>query len=119
MITWVRGARASWGLALLVAPRPLLHAVGGLARPVPRAGVIAARVLGARHLAQTLIDAVGPWPAVGYLGAGTDGLHALSDIGLAVLAPSWRRGALIDTAIAAAFTASTIRSLRREAHVAT
>ena len=119
----VRAARAGWGLALLVAPRPLLRTVARVERPVPRAAVVALRVLGVRHLAQTLAEALGPWPTVGYLGVGTDGLHALSDVGLAVLAPRWRRAAPVDTAVAAAFTASTIRTLirsaRREAHVAT
>ncbi len=119
-----RVARACWGLALLVAPRPLLRTVARVERPVPRGAVVTMRVLGARHLAQTVVEAVGPWPTVGYLGVGTDGLHALSDVGLAVLAPRWRRGALVDTAIATAFTASTIRSLlirsaRKDAHVAT
>jgi hypothetical protein len=119
MTAWVRAARACWGLTPLLAPRPLLRAVDRVVWPVPRAALVAMRVLGARHLAQTVVEVVGPWPTVGYLGAGTDGLHALSDVGLAVLAPRWRRGALADTAVAAAFTASTIRSLRRTAHVAT
>ena len=118
-----RAARACWGLALLVAPRALLRAVERGERPVPPAALVTMRVLGARHLAQTLADVAGPWPTVGYLGAGTDGLHALSDLGLAVVAPRWRRAALIDTVIATAFTASTIRSLirstRSDAHVAT
>jgi hypothetical protein len=118
-----RVVRACWGLALLVAPGALLRAVERGERPVPPAALVAMRVLGVRHLAQTLADVAGPWPTVGYLGAGTDGLHALTDLGLAVLAPRWRRAALVDTAIAAAFTASTIRSLirfrRGDAHVAT
>jgi hypothetical protein len=105
-------ARACWGLALVVAPRPLLRAVERVERPVPPTVVAVMRLLGARHLVQTIVEMVGPWPTVGYLGAITDGLHALSDVGLAVLAPRWRRGALVDTAIAAAFTASTIRSVR-------
>lgn len=118
-----RVVRACWGLALLVAPRALLRAVERGERPVLPAALVAMRVLGVRHLAQTLVEAVGPWPTVGYLGAGTDGLHALSDVGMAVLVPRWRRAALVDTAIATAFTASTIRSLirfrRDDTHVAT
>ena len=55
---------------------------------MPPATLVTMRVLGVRHLAQTLVDVVGPWPTVGYLGAGTDGLHALSDVGLAVAGSS-------------------------------
>ena len=119
MIAWLRGMRTCWGLALLITPRPVLRAVGRVDRPVPRATLVTIRVLGVRHLIQALVEAVGPWPSVGYLGAGADGLHALGDVGLAVAAPRWRRGALIDTTIAAVFAASTIRSLRSDAHEAT
>jgi hypothetical protein len=103
----VLGARLSWGVALVAAPRPLLRGLARLDRPAHPGAVAAIRVLGARHLAQTVIEVVAPQHVVGYLGAGTDALHAVSDLGLAILAPRWRRVALIDAAIATFFAVTT------------
>jgi hypothetical protein len=64
-------------------------------------------VLGVRHLLQTGVEAFATPPAVHYLGAAADELHALSGIGLAVLDRRWRRAALIDSAIASTLGVAT------------
>jgi hypothetical protein len=103
----VLGARLCWGAALVAAPRLLLRGLARLDRPAHPGAVAAIRVLGARHLVQTLIEVVAPQHVVGYLEAGTDALHAVTDVGLALLAPRWRRVALIDAAIATFFAVTT------------
>lgn len=109
---WVRRLRAGWGVVLLSAPRPLLRLVGEAVDPK---AVVVLRVLGARHVGQSVLEASFPRPAVGYLSAAVDGMHALTGLGLALMASRWRRGALIDAAVATAFavlTAITTRSAR-------
>jgi hypothetical protein len=95
----------------------LLRVVARVDVPPDRLAVIVLRVLGARHLAQTVFEVVGSQPAVRYLGVGVDALHGLTAVGLAVVDPRWRRGALIDTAIATSFavaTAVTVRATRSQ-----
>jgi hypothetical protein len=109
---WVHGLRAAWGVVLLTAPRALLRA---LDQTVDRKAVVVLRVLGARHVGQSVLVACSSRPAVGYLSATVDGVHALTGLGLALVASHWRRGALIDCAVASAFaalTAITTRSAR-------
>jgi hypothetical protein len=99
--TGVLLARAVWGVALVTAPNRIL----GLTQPdrpdTPVANRLL-RVLGVRHVLQAGVEAFATAPAVHYLGAAADELHALSGIGLAVLDRRWRRAALIDSAIASA-----------------
>ena len=111
-LTAVTGLRLGWGAALVAAPRPLLRGLARVHDPADRGAVAVLRVLGVRHVGQALVEALGPQPAVRYLGAAVDGLHALTAAGLAVLDPRWRRGALTDTAIAAFFAAGTAVSTR-------
>jgi hypothetical protein len=99
------GLRIGWGAALIAAPRPLLRGLACVNDPADRVAVAVLRVLGARHVAQAAFEVLAPQPVVRYLGAAVDGLHALTAVGLAVLDPRWRRGALTDTAIAAFFAA--------------
>jgi hypothetical protein len=99
--TGVLLARAVWGAALVTVPDRVL----GLTQPDRPNTPVASRllrVLGVRHLLQTGVEAFAAPPAVHYLGAAADELHALSGIGLAVLDRRWRRAALIDSAIASA-----------------
>src|SRR5690349_19706849 len=103
-----------WGAALVAAPRPLLRGLARADDPADRIAVAVLRVLGVRHVGQALVEVLGPQPAVRYLGAAVDGLHALTAVGLAVLDPRWRRGALTDTAIAAFFAATTVKELARD-----
>ena len=110
--TWLHGLRATWGVVLLVAPKPLLRA---LDLDVAPKAVVVLRVLGARHVGQSVLAAGFSRPAVGYLSAAVDGIHALTSLGLALVDPRWRRGALGDCGVATAFaalTAITTRSAR-------
>lgn len=97
-------AGAAWGAALLLQPRAVLARTG--TDPDRPGAVIMTRVLGARHLIQALAlaarpGAVGPWAAV------TDGLHAASMLGLAAVAPGYRKAALASATAAAALAAGT------------
>ncbi len=99
-------ARAAWGVALATVPDRIL----GLTQPERPDTPVASRllrVLGVRHLVQAGVEALAAAPAVHYLGAAADGLHALSGVGLALLDPRWRRAALIEGAIASAFGLAT------------
>ena len=91
-------ARAGWGAALLLAPGAVLALAPPEQRrsPAARAGL---RVLGVRHLGQAAAVARWPRPRVRRLGAVVDVLHAASGVGLAVLAPRWRRNAAVDAAV--------------------
>lgn len=99
-------ARTGWGAVLLAAPRQVLDRMGSDHTDDLRAHRVL-RVLGARHLAQTAVELAGPRPAVLYLGAGIDGIHAVTSAVLAALDRRWRRSALVDTGIAAAFASTT------------
>ncbi|HEX7744749.1 MAG TPA: hypothetical protein VF462_05760 [Micromonosporaceae bacterium] len=102
--------RAIWGATLLGAPRPVLHVLGGRQTPLAR---MILRVLGARHLVQATVTALHPSRAVLAGGAGLDGLHALTDLALAVLDPSQKRLALTDAGIAATWIGLDLRAARR------
>jgi len=111
-LTAVTGLRIGWGAALVAAPRPLLRGLTGADAPADPVAAAVLRVLGVRHIGQAVVEVLGPQPVVRYLGAAVDGLHALTALGLAVLDPRRRRGALTDTAIAAFFAAGTAASTR-------
>jgi hypothetical protein len=96
--------RAGWGCVLLLVPERVLRAGGR--PPAPAAAVAVARVLGARQLLQSALTAATPNGPVLALGAAVDAVHAGTDVGLAAVWPRWRRIALIDAALAAAFAAS-------------
>jgi hypothetical protein len=90
---------AGFGAALLLRPRAVLSAVG--ADPDLPGLIPAARILGARHLVQGVILAVAP-ARVARWSASIDGLHAASMYGLAVVAPDYRRAALVSAGVASA-----------------
>jgi hypothetical protein len=112
-LTAVTGLRIGWGTALVAAPRPLLRGLARADAPAERVAVAVLRVLGVRHVGQAVVEMLGPQPVVRYLGAAVDGLHALTAVGLAVVDPRWRRGALTDTAITAFFAATNAVSASR------
>jgi hypothetical protein len=95
-------ARVAWGAALATVPDRILGVTQPNRPDTPMAPRLL-RVLGIRHLLQAGVETLAPAPAVHYLGAVADGLHALSGVGLAVADRRWRRAALIDSAIAATF----------------
>lgn len=103
--------RGTYGVLLVGAPGSLIRLAGGSAGD-PRARAVA-RLLGARHLTQAVLAAVGPSPALLALGAEVDLLHSASMMVLGgVDAPS-RRIAFADGVVAAAFAADGIAAARR------
>jgi|SRR5262245_41631602 len=105
-------SRAVWGVALLAAPRVLLRTVRTPADP---STVAIARVLGARHLAQSLVTALRPSPTVRALGMAVDGTHALTAVITAARDRDRRVPALIETGLAVSWiaTASAAPARRR------
>ncbi len=91
--------RLVWATVLLAAPAAVLDAVGG---PVDSNSVTVARILGARHAAQGLLE-VTTWPKWRRAGALVDAAHSLTAVGLGVSSPRWRRVGLTDSVVAGAF----------------
>lgn len=93
---------AALGLGLVLSPSRLLP-VGRGSRP--RLAVIAARILGGRHLTEAGLLALHPdeppprWSFV------ADGLHGLSMLGLALVSPRARRDALASATLALSLAA--------------
>ena len=102
--------RAGVGIARLAFPHTLIP--GLAAGPLSNRGRRVVRVLGARQVAQAVITGRAPTRAVLLLGAEVDIAHAASMIGLAVFERRYRRAALGDAAIAAAFAAAGAAAAR-------
>jgi hypothetical protein len=111
-------ARVAYGAALCCAPGPMLALAGGSGADASPAARTVARVLGGRHIAQAVLSAARPTPAVLALGAGTDVLHSASMMVLAALDRPRRHPALADSLVAAAFAAAGC-ALARHSRVAT
>ncbi|MGI8492272.1 MAG: hypothetical protein ACR2NJ_05880 [Acidimicrobiales bacterium] len=91
--------RLAWAALLLAAPARILDAIGG---PVDPTSVTVARILGARHAIQGMVE-VATWPQWRRPGSLVDAAHSLTAAGLGVSAARWRRIGLADSVIAAAF----------------
>ena len=107
MLPVVRGA---WGLTLVAVPGWLITKCGGEATRRSR-GV--ARVLGARHLLQAVVEARGgrrPGGGRSVLGRSVDLSHAGTAVALAATDRRWRRVASLDAVIATGFAAAGRRS---------
>jgi hypothetical protein len=91
--------RLAWATILVAAPAAILDALGG---QVDSTSVNVARLLGARHAAQGLVE-IATWPRWRRAGSFIDAAHSLTAVGLGVSAPRWRRVGLADSGIAAAF----------------
>jgi hypothetical protein len=103
MSTWgLMVARVVWAALLLGCPGVALRAMGG-SDPGGRWRLVA-RVLGARHLAEALLERGGRPDRV-RLAAVVDTAHAASVIGFAILDRSRRRVALADASVAGSFAA--------------
>lgn len=102
--------RAGYGVALLVAPDPLLRLVTGRRPTTERRAVI--RVLAARELTQALLMASQPDPACVLLSTEVDLVHSVSMLGWAAFGNS-RRLALTSGAVAACFAAGGVARARR------
>ena len=97
---------AAWGVALLVGPDRVIRAAG--ADSDLTGAVVAARLLGARQLAQAAALAARPQD-VARAAVVTDSVHAASMLGVALLAPRYRRIAVVSAVIATALAAGTSR----------
>lgn len=100
-LTALSPLRAAVGVARLAYPHTVIP--GLAAGPLRGRGRKAVRVLGVRQVTQALVSGLTPTRAVLWLGAEVDVAHAASMIGLAVFERRYRRAALVDAAIAAAF----------------
>lgn len=99
--------RLSYALALLLAPGRVLKEFNAPTGTGPRAIV---RLLGFRHLGQTLAPALlSPHMAL-RAGAALDGLHAITDAVVAARQKDWRAAALFDATIASALGARSLLS---------
>jgi hypothetical protein len=111
----LRVVRAGVGIVHLAFPDALVRRLSG--GQLSGRGRTVVRVLGARQVAQALLSGRAPTGSVLLLGAEADVAHAATMITLAVLQRRYRRAALCDAAIAAAFAlagATAARSTRTE-----
>jgi hypothetical protein len=108
--------RASYGVALVMAPGPVIRLATG--RFPGRRARRVAQLLGARHLVQAALTAVSPRPAVFALGAEVDVAHAASMLMLAAAYSAARRTALTDALAESLFAAAgcLLLSARRGKH---
>ncbi len=97
-------ARASYGVALVMAPGLLTCLVTG--HSAGRGGRLVAQLLGTRHLVQAAVTAAVPGPGVFGLGAAVDAVHAGSMLVLAAAGPGVRKAALMDALAEAVFAAA-------------
>lgn len=107
--------RAAWGLACLLLPGRIVHALGGAA--ADELARVVLRVLGARHVLQAVVSGVAPGPAVLRVGAWVDGAHGATSLLLAAVDPRRARVALVDTAVAAAWCLASLHDARRAARL--
>jgi hypothetical protein len=103
--------RGLWGAALLATPDRVLATVHGV-RMDARSRAIA-RILGARHLTQSVLSGCRPSPEVLAMGVWVDTVHALTAVGLAVVDRPRARAGLTDGAVAALWAASGNHALGR------
>ncbi len=102
--------RASWGAAMLVAPRQVMEAASVR---VDSKSVLIGRILGARHLTQAVLSGVRPSPEVLAMGVWVDAVHALTALGLAAVDRDRARAGLTDSAIAGVWAGAGYRDLVR------
>jgi hypothetical protein len=93
--------RLAWAVTLLAAPATVVGAIGG---QVDDKSMVVARILGARHAAQGLIE-VTTWPRWRRAGWMIDAAHSLTAVGLGIADASRRRVAWADSGVAAALAA--------------
>ena len=93
--------RAGYGAVLVLAPGPAIRLATG--RQPSRLMCRTARLLGARHVVQTVLTAAVPLPGTFAMGGEIDAVHATSMLLLAAVSRSGRRAALTDALTEAAF----------------
>lgn len=95
--------RLAWGVTLLLAPDRVLECWGD---PPGETVRIAARVLGARHLAEGLLQLASAGQVGRSWTRGVDAIHAATMLPLALRGPvAYRHAALISLIISGAFAA--------------
>ncbi len=91
--------RLAWAALLLAAPERVIAAFDG---PVDTTSVTVARILGARHAAQGLVE-VATWPRCRRAGSLVDAAHSVTAAGFGAMAARWRRVGFADSVVAAGF----------------
>ncbi|MCG7593768.1 hypothetical protein ACXYX3_08085 [Mycobacterium sp. C3-094] len=102
--------RAGWGAALLAAPEAILKTVARDDDP-DRWAINVTRVLGARHLAQSILSGRRPTGDVLAMGVWVDGVHAATALVLAIVDRRRARLGVTDAAVAAAWGGAGWRDL--------
>lgn len=105
--------RGTWGVALLARPDWVLTKIHGLR--IDSKSRVVTRILGARHLTQSVLSGYRPSPEVLAMGTWVDSVHALTAIGLAVADHHRARAGLVDAAVATVWAAAGYRDLRSAA----
>ncbi len=108
-------ARIAAGSVLLVWPGPTARLLAG--RDVACRWIVAARVLGVRHLGEAIAVNIRPSPAATRVGAAVDGIHALTALCFGLAFAADRRLTWINAITAAGFAAAGFdhaRTLARE-----
>ena len=105
-------ASAVYGSALLTAPAPILRALSRR-RAADRRALLAARALGARHLAQAVTLMQHPSPGWMLVGAGIDATHAATMLALAIARPNRQTLATISATLALLIAAAEVHESRR------
>lgn len=98
------------GIVLLARPHEALDAISH--DDLQRRWVVAARVLGVRHLVEAAAITPRPDPRFAEIGALIDGTHALVAAGFGALDPRRRRLTWFNAVIAAAFGAAGVHHAR-------
>ncbi len=98
-------ARGALGAVALARPRTMAGVYG--ADPSARPAVVAARVLGGRHLTEAAVLEASPTVRTRMVAAAVDLTHASSMVLLAVVSRRWRRPALVSASVAVACAAAT------------
>lgn len=98
-------ARLAWATLLMCCPRAVLRAAGD--KDPDRSWLVAARMLGVRHVAQVWVERSGRPRRIEAV-ALVDGVHAVSAFGFGWYAKPHRRLAFTDAAVAALFALSAL-----------
>ncbi len=101
--------RVTWGAALVIAPAAVLARVHGVR--VDRKALVVARILGARHLLQTLLSGINPSPEKLAAGVWVDSVHALTAFGLAAVDRDRARAGIVDGVVALTWAGLCARDL--------
>jgi hypothetical protein len=95
-------ARVGLGMSLLLRPEPIVRVAGG--GDVSSTWLVAARILGARHLLEGVIVNVPARPELVWLGAGVDAIHAATAGASAFAGEENRRLLAVNAGVALGFS---------------